>query len=258
LLSPCTERRDTRYLYESGRCAVAHAHNDPVVDPDDYDHLRRVRADLPLVRALAEHAIEHALGVKSSLAIYREHLYQLAGFRELFGSELVKRLKDDDAVTPDDLPPLPPLSLRFRDEPAFLAFENLLVEEVGIVKGTVWLRLRSPDGLVMAGLGLDLRSEYLLLDFQRGLAVSDDGSVVAVEKELDRIRLLQCCVRNGQLEVRDGTTDQLLGRSDAIVPVNISHRRTDESLRAAVAGLQAELQRRRENPPGTTPRSEGA
>jgi hypothetical protein len=82
------------YLYESGRCAVAHAHDDPVVDPDDAADLLRVRRDIPLVRALAEHAIEHALGVKSSLTIYREHLYHLAGFRDLFGPDLVKRLKN--------------------------------------------------------------------------------------------------------------------------------------------------------------------
>src|SRR6267378_1326276 len=48
-----------QYLYESGRCAVAHAFADPLVDPDDLTDLRRLSADLDVVRALAEYLIEH-------------------------------------------------------------------------------------------------------------------------------------------------------------------------------------------------------
>ena len=50
-------------LYESGRCAVAHAFADPLVDPDDLADLRRLSADLDVVRALAEYLIEHELHV---------------------------------------------------------------------------------------------------------------------------------------------------------------------------------------------------
>lgn len=52
-----------QYLYESGRCAVAHAFVDPLVDPDDTTDLRRLSADLDVIRALAEHLIEHELHV---------------------------------------------------------------------------------------------------------------------------------------------------------------------------------------------------
>lgn len=52
-----------QYLYESGRCAVAHAFADPLIDPDDLTDLRRLSADLHVVRALAEHLIEHELHV---------------------------------------------------------------------------------------------------------------------------------------------------------------------------------------------------
>jgi len=52
-----------QYLYESGRCAVAHAFADPLVDPDDLTDLRRLSADLDVVRALAEYLIEHELHV---------------------------------------------------------------------------------------------------------------------------------------------------------------------------------------------------
>ena len=58
-----TELDVAEYLYESGRCAVAHAFSDPLVDPDDLMDLRRLSADLEVVQALAEHLIKHELNV---------------------------------------------------------------------------------------------------------------------------------------------------------------------------------------------------
>ncbi len=55
------------FLYSSGRCAVAHAFSDPVVDPDDVAQLRRLSLDLPVMKALAEHLIEHEFGVSRCL-----------------------------------------------------------------------------------------------------------------------------------------------------------------------------------------------
>jgi hypothetical protein len=52
------------YLFVSGRCAVAHAFNDPVVDPDDPNDLFRLGADMPLAKALAEYLIEYEYGVR--------------------------------------------------------------------------------------------------------------------------------------------------------------------------------------------------
>ena len=51
------------YLFESGRCAVAHAFSDPLIDPDDLTHLRRLSEDLEVVQALAEYLIKYELNV---------------------------------------------------------------------------------------------------------------------------------------------------------------------------------------------------
>jgi len=48
-----TEPSVGQYLYGSCRCAVVHAFNTPVVDPDDPDDDRRLDADLPIIRELA-------------------------------------------------------------------------------------------------------------------------------------------------------------------------------------------------------------
>lgn len=55
------------YLYESGRCAVAHAHSDPIVDPDDVSDLRRLSEDMWIIKAVAEFLIENELHVSRDI-----------------------------------------------------------------------------------------------------------------------------------------------------------------------------------------------
>src|SRR5262249_9458262 len=47
-----------RHLYESGRCAIAHARAAPIVDPDDPSDYRRLQSEMPIMVALATKAIE--------------------------------------------------------------------------------------------------------------------------------------------------------------------------------------------------------
>jgi hypothetical protein len=56
-----------KYLYESGRCAVAHAYSFPIVDPDDLKDLRRLSQDRWVIKAIAEELIERELKVSRSI-----------------------------------------------------------------------------------------------------------------------------------------------------------------------------------------------
>ena len=62
-----TEHDVPKYLYESGRCAIAHAHSYPIVDPDDVTDLRRLSQDIWIVRAMAEYLIKTELNVSKSI-----------------------------------------------------------------------------------------------------------------------------------------------------------------------------------------------
>ena len=108
------------YLYASGRCAVAHAWDEPIADPDAPEDMRRLIWDLPLIHGLAEHVIEHEMGVKSHATIWEEHLYELEGFRLLLGGAFVDRLKRGEKVALEAGPPLPRLSLRVRGKSPWL------------------------------------------------------------------------------------------------------------------------------------------
>jgi hypothetical protein len=55
------------YLYESGRCAIAHAYSVPLVDPDDVADLRRLSQDIRVIKAIAEKLIESKLKVSRDI-----------------------------------------------------------------------------------------------------------------------------------------------------------------------------------------------
>lgn len=62
-----TENDVPKYLYESGRCAIAHAHTNPIVDPDDSMDIRRLSQDIWIVKALSEYLIKNELKVSRSI-----------------------------------------------------------------------------------------------------------------------------------------------------------------------------------------------
>ncbi len=62
-----TEPDVPNYLYESGRCAIAHAFSDPIVDPDELSDLRRLSQDIWIIKAIAEYLIESELKVSRSI-----------------------------------------------------------------------------------------------------------------------------------------------------------------------------------------------
>jgi hypothetical protein len=55
------------YLYESCRCAVAHANTSPVADPDNMQDIRRLSADIWIVKAIAEESIIKNFGLSRSI-----------------------------------------------------------------------------------------------------------------------------------------------------------------------------------------------
>ncbi|HNX35642.1 MAG TPA: hypothetical protein PKM57_13500 [Kiritimatiellia bacterium] len=72
-----TETDIGRYLYEEGRCAVAHAHGTPLINPDSSADRRRMEEDLKVMKELAVLFIERELGVLSDSSYWgslREHL----------------------------------------------------------------------------------------------------------------------------------------------------------------------------------------
>ena len=229
------------YLYISGRSAVAHASMRPVVNPDDPGHLQRLGRDLPVMKALAEDFIETELHVRSYRTVLTEHLYELDGFRRLFGEAAASALKARAAVDPATLAAVPSLTIRLAGDEV-VELTNLGARPVDCAEGVVTLVCEADDGRWRVPLGLDFANERLIFQPQAGRVI-DDGSPDAVEHRIKAVRFLRGLVLNGRVEVlADG---ELLGRTDAAVFANIDLPETVAHLDAITASLLAERDRRR-------------
>jgi len=223
------------YLYVSNRCAVAHAYNDPLIDPDDPVDRRRLANDLPMVRALAELFIEQEFKVKSSMTVWREHLYELVGFGEIFGAGLTARIKAGEEIPLEEFPDIPPLSVRLAFREWFPSFENMIVQLVDCADQRVNLALSSANGLASVLLVLNFGAERLDFEIFQHMATGDNGSVDGAIAKLDNLRFNDFYLSNGKLEIWTGT-DQL-SRKDAFIPINVdlnaTHRNYQEMISAA-------------------------
>lgn len=244
LRAECTDLG--QYLFESCRCAIAHAFNDPIVDPDDPEDLTRLRADLPLIKGLAVYMIENEFGVKSKQTILRNHHYQLEGFRSLVGADLLLKLKNKETLMLDHLPPFPEISLRLRDNDNFPALENLVVKPVSISQGSVLLRCASVDSLLQVSLILDFPRERLLFEPLESICVKDDGSVIALKYRIDQLSFLQNILQNGVLEVWETSNNVLLGRGDPYIPKNIDLNESVINIDKIIESLQKSISKRKE------------
>jgi hypothetical protein len=207
------------YLYVQGRCAVAHAFGDPIVNPDDPEHLQRLWLDLPVVQALAEYAIEHEFGVPSLASIEREHQYELEGFRDLFGPDVVARLKRGELVEPEVVHVPAHLSIRLRGHAPFEAFEGMNATATPQADGVVTIVLHSPQFQLEIGVHLCFMQKRLVLATEQGLKWSDDGTIDAARGLRDARAFSWHWLCNGVLEVWDASTR--LGRSQPNMPLNI-------------------------------------
>jgi len=210
------------YLYQAGRCAIAHAGLDPTVDPEDPEDIARLTKDLPLIRAMAAHVIEKKLGIKSLQTIWAEHLYELAGFKELLGALITERLKARDATIQSDECRLPNrIRICLKSRKRYSALDNLIVRTVTITEGLLSLFASSESNLIGVDLMLDFPEERMIFDLDKGLRVSDDGSEHSARQIVSVLHFMSDYSGNGKLQIFDADTDSLLSRKDAYIPVNV-------------------------------------
>lgn len=230
------------YLFVSGRCAVAHAWGDPIVNPDNPEDKRRLSSELPIIRALSELMIEKEFGIKSSTTIYREHFYELAGFSEVLGADLVESIVEDYDFDADGEQisslverKLPTISIRLRGEPE-LPFEQLNLEVLEYSAGRMLIRGISYNGLIEAYLALNFKEKRLEFDPVGGFISWDNGSAGAAHSASLVNLFIGKLFANGVLEV--WTENKLLGRIDPFIPTNIDLTGTVKNYRQTARNME--------------------
>lgn len=209
-----------RHIQLARRQAIAHAARQPIMDPDDYSVVRELYEERPLIQGLAERAIEEILGIPTPSSIYRAHLYELAGFRDIMPPNLMTQIMEGPWEGISGTIDLPLLDIGLRRSEPFAALRGMLPVAVDVAEAALKLLYRSPDNLIDFEFELHFDSERLVFDLDCGLKVRDDGSADSARKIADLRRFQLDYLGNGELHVYDADTRALLSRVDAFIPLN--------------------------------------
>lgn len=218
------------YLYTQGRCAIAHAFNNPVVDPDIPTEVKRLSEDLSLMKEFAEIAIENELEIISRNTYHSMHLYELEGFEQILGPEIVTLLKEGALIPEGANIEFPSLSVRLRDSVKFPTLENLKPSNIIQHEGLLIIHLRSNDNVLQLVVILDFSTWRLIFDPINHVTILDNGLPISMYARSDIALFTKGQYTNGQVEIYNSETDVLLARTDPFIPHNINLMETVKNL----------------------------
>lgn len=219
---------------------MAHAGVDPTINPDDVSDSIRLYKDLPLIRHLACNMIETHFKIKTTTAVYNEHLYELSGFKKLIGDDLLSQVLSTDSVGRRRLKIDEKISIRQWCDKRYGVFESLNLKTKTINNGVVFFECVTDDYSFSVDLILDFNNERLFLEIESPTINSDDKKTL-IQHNIDWNRFFKDFLCNGQLEIFLENDNQFLGRKDTNLPVNIDLGKTAENMDIAIAQLQSEL-----------------
>lgn len=232
-----------RHLRDSGRCAIAHATSHPIINPDEPRDAMRLYQELPLVREMAIRAVEDRFGIFSPMTEYRRHLYELRGWKDVLGEQLVSAISAGADLGSDQVVDLPNISVRLRGNPYYLPFEQMGPKRLEQEGQELLVTYGSGDGLSEIRFRLAPAEERLKFDISDGIYGHDDGSVTAAEYERETRRFFRDYMLNGELQMWNADTGKLLSRLDAYLPSNMI---VDlDGCNASIAAAECEVQARR-------------
>src|SRR3546814_18692134 len=100
------------------------------------------------MQGLASLAIEKVLGIETSHTVWNKHLYELAGFKRILGSEIVEKVIDSSEPDPGTMVDFPTVDVEIRKKPPYKPLQAMLPVHLGKTENLLELVLRSSDGLV--------------------------------------------------------------------------------------------------------------
>ena len=222
------------HLYDSGRCAVAHAgiSGATIVDPDVPADRKRIAADLDVIEALAGRYIEIDAGVPDEMDLYGTR-DRVAPWHSLMTPGAVEILKGGGAVTNvEQLGKLESATVSVRlwpdAPPAQFQSMTLLPAESG--GGVVKLIVINERKTILLMFAMDVRGGrmHTMLD-QGGLHSGDQATEQDVE---DYTRYFHSVLGNGTVELTIEGAEPV--DCEVVVPVNIIPQAPEEAVALAL------------------------
>jgi hypothetical protein len=221
---------------------MAHANRHPIVDPDKPADARRLSSELPIMRALAIKAIEELFGVETRGTNFRKHLYELQGFKKILGPDIVRHMQAGTAPPGQPTLQIPDISVRVRRKNPYAPLEGLRCKHIGQKGKLLHVHFASLQGDVEFAFSLDFDAERIQFDVFNDVGIADTGSAESAERVHEVRRFWQDYFGNGQLQIFDADTDELIGRKDAYIPLNMFL--DADGAAAELAHWKAEAERR--------------
>ncbi|AUF96329.1 hypothetical protein CXQ80_11065 [Pseudomonas sp. 02C 26] len=212
----------SEYLATQGRHAIAHAEREDIVDPDDPDDHQRIHLDKPLMRHLAELAMDERLGIPPPSAYERDHQYELEGFRALFDDEQLEGLRRGAFTEGRDYELPYELYVMARKGQTAVHLGLMHMTASCMDDGKVGIQLESANGRAFFVFWMDFINERLIIDPIQGCgllnATRESRSDIQSEISLEEFKFLIYC--NGSVEIWSSDQERRMGKSEAYVLPN--------------------------------------
>ena len=170
---------------------------------------------------MATYVIENELNIESQHTVWRKHLYELAGFKQIFGVELVAHITRGDKPDESMVVDIPTMNVQIQGKAPYGPLTNMNPVQVGYENGVIHLALQSTDKRGQIGFRLDFLQERLHFDLSKDLMYRDDGTPDSAEAIADVKRFFRDYFGNGRLHFYDACTGALISRKDAYMPINM-------------------------------------
>lgn len=214
--------KPAEYLRDHGRHAIAHAEKDVFVNPDKLVDQERIYQDIPIMSALARRAIEERFHIYPRLSRNAPESTNIPGFECVVGAEIIegllckKNVDGTEILLPDDI------TMLVRNGNKIISFSGILIAVIQHLENGLGLQLVNKDNTLFVGVGVDFRHRKLVYEPQGNSgAVLNKVSRSSVEQYREFQEFNWLYYGNGRLELWDADTDELLGKTEAYIPLNM-------------------------------------
>jgi hypothetical protein len=221
----------SRHLFESGRCAVAHASlNGEIVDPDIPSDRRRLSADLVIIEGLARMYLGEDLNVPDSRSLYGAR-DRLAPWNSLLPAATMEVLKNGG--TPENCDGLQGLqvSVGLWPDGPIAGLEKMTMHVDAFEKGVVKIVLVNERQTVLLVFFLDYRSGRVHTNLEDGGLLYGDPSPDESDVKAYATFFYKV-LGNGIAELTFGALEPI--DCEVVIPVNIIPPDPDQAIAEAV------------------------
>ncbi|MDN7932582.1 hypothetical protein QZM52_14935 [Burkholderia metallica] len=222
-----------QHLFDSGRCAVAHASVDGnIVDPDIPADRKRIAADLDIISALADRYIKIDAGVPDEMDLYKSR-DRVAPWHALMPAESVATLKAGGPLaSEEDLGQLNGATVSVRlwpDAPA-PQFEKMTLLPTESVNGAVKFIALSARGTIVLVFAMDVANGRMHTLLNEGGMRA--GVEIGEEDIEDYTRYFHSVVGNRIVELTIDGAEPV--DCEVVIPVNIIPQAPEEAVAHAL------------------------